>query len=64
MCEMCLQNPCHPRCPHAPDPPKYGECENCGVTIYDGDECYKIGECLFCISCVREGFITAEVSHE
>jgi hypothetical protein len=60
MCEYCNSSPHHPRCPNAPEPPIFAECEECGAEIYDGDEYYKIGKHIFCESCVQDGCTTAE----
>lgn len=38
MCEICRQNPCHPRCPNAPEPTPVYECEWCKEPILDGEE--------------------------
>lgn len=52
MCEVCRQNPCHPRCPNAPDPPSVFICAGCGRPIFDGDEYWEfLGE-QFCENCV------------
>ena len=61
MCSECLQTPCHPRCPNAPEQPIYAECDECGDTIYEGNECYEIGDHTFCVSCVENGYKIAEV---
>lgn len=52
-CEICLQNPHHPDCPHAPEPPKYGKCKHCGADIYENDEYYEIEDLKYCAECVR-----------
>ena len=33
MCEICMQTPCHPRCPNAHDP-VMGYCEKCHSPLY------------------------------
>ena len=37
MCEICGQNPCHPRCPNAPEPKEVHICSECLEGIYPGD---------------------------
>lgn len=64
MCDVCRTHPCHPRCPNAPEPPVYAECEACGAEIYDGDEYYEIDGRNYCESCVLNGYKTAEVDFE
>lgn len=61
MCEYCRQFPHDPRCPEAPTPPVFAECEDCGTEIYEGDEYYEIAGQNFCEACVRGGYRTAEV---
>lgn len=34
MCEICLQNPCHPRCPNAVRRVR-GTCDECGEELYE-----------------------------
>lgn len=38
MCSICLQNPCHPRCPNAVRRVR-GTCDECGEELYE-DEHY------------------------
>lgn len=38
MCSICLQNPCHPRCPNAVRRVR-GTCDECGEELYE-DEYY------------------------
>lgn len=39
MCEVCLQNPCHPKCPNYSYPINtYVRCDKCGEMIENGDE--------------------------
>lgn len=61
MCEICRHTPCDSRCPNAPLPPIFAECEACGYEIYDGDEYYEINGHKYCESCVRYSYKTAEV---
>lgn len=54
MCSVCLTNPCHPRCPNAPEPiPEY-ICTECEEGIYEGDEFFKIGKKTICKYCLDE----------
>ncbi len=39
MCEICLQNPCHPRCSNAIDRIR-GICDQCGEELYEGEYYY------------------------
>ena len=61
MCDICLQNPCHDNCPNAPYPPIFGECENCGAEIYDGDDYYEVEEKPYCEACMHSFWKTARV---
>lgn len=38
MCDLCLQNPCHPRCPNYRIPKAIHYCSICGNGILDGEE--------------------------
>ena len=42
MCEICGQNPCHPRCPNAPEPKEVHICSECLEGIYPGDRFYLV----------------------
>jgi hypothetical protein len=42
MCDVCLKNPCDPRCPNAPDPPTVYVCSGCGKDIVDGEDYWDI----------------------
>ena len=61
MCEICRKSICPSSCPNASEPEIYDYCEECGEEIYDGDECYKIGDHIFCEACVKGGYRIAEV---
>lgn len=39
MCEICLRNSCHPRCPNAVQKLR-GICEECGEELYEGEYYY------------------------
>ncbi len=38
MCEVCLQSPCHPRCPNYSSINTHVYCDKCGEMIEVGDE--------------------------
>lgn len=61
MCDICWTSPCNSRCPNAPAPQIFAECEACGAEIYDGDEYYEIDDHKYCEACVHGGYRTAEV---
>lgn len=52
MCQECLQQPCHPRCPNAPEPKVFTTCEICGSKIYEGDEFYQVSDIDVCEKCI------------
>ena len=54
MCDECLQFPCHPRCPNAPDPPAVYVCSGCGDDIHDGEDYWEIMGEQFCEKCIKE----------
>lgn len=54
MCSECLQSPCHPRCPNAPDPKPVETCYKCGDGIFPGDEYAKIDGVCYCESCLDD----------
>ncbi len=60
MCDICLQSPCHPRCPNAPEPPVVYECANCGGEIHEGEEAYRINGEEWCESCIEDCRHTVE----
>ena len=37
MCSICLQNPCHPRCPNAVRRVR-GTCDECGEELYEDED--------------------------
>ena len=53
MCSICLQIPCHPQCPNAPELEPILICADCSEGIYEGDEYYDVGDgygiCKGCI---------------
>jgi hypothetical protein len=61
MCSECLQTPCHPRCPNAPEPDAVYYCERCGKRIYDGDGYYDLCDEIWCEECVKDQYHIAEV---
>lgn len=52
MCDVCLSNPCHPRCPNAADPPAVFICSGCGDRILDGEDYYDVLNEQFCQNCI------------
>ena len=54
MCEQCLQTPCHPRCPNAPEPKSVFVCSGCNEKIYDGDSYWEILGEQFCANCIDD----------
>lgn len=66
MCDVCLQAPCHPRCPNAPEPdeiPVY-VCSGCGHDIVDGEDYWDILGEQFCENCIDKSRRTAEAIDE
>lgn len=54
MCAICLQSPCHPRCPNAePDKPVL-YCDQCKEPIYVEDDYYHIDFQNLCLDCFLE----------
>ena len=60
MCNICLQFPCHPRCPNAPDPPAVFVCSGCSKEIVDGEDYWDIMGEQWCEKCVDNARRTAE----
>ena len=58
MCQVCMQYPCHPRCPNAVQH-IVCYCEICDSEIYDGDEMYNIDGTKICERCVSDSKTTA-----
>lgn len=54
MCMICRQNPCHPRCPNAPEPEPIMRCIECGDGIYADDKSYDAGHGSICKECMDE----------
>ena len=48
MCAECGMNPCHPRCPNAPEPVPIYECVKCGYGILAGDKFWDSPEGKIC----------------
>ena len=46
MCAECGMNPCHPRCPNAPEPVPVHECVKCGYGILVGDKFWDPADAL------------------
>ncbi len=62
MCDVCRQNPCHPRCPYAPEPPVVHNCIHCKAAIREGDEYYNIDGEPWCEDCISNAHTYAERS--
>jgi hypothetical protein len=60
MCNICLRNPCHSRCPNAEEPRSVFICSGCGQTIYEGDEYVELMGEQWCESCVDNATHIAE----
>ena len=60
MCDICLQHPCHPRCPNAPEPASVTECICCGEKIYSGDGYYDVDGEPWCEDCMNKCYKFAE----
>ena len=55
MCSECHMNPCHPRCPNAPEPRAIYRCKYCGEPIIEGDEYVEIdGDYYHRDSCIED----------
>lgn len=53
MCEICGQNPCHSRCPNAPEPKEVHICSECLEGIYPGDRFYESCGSYVCEECFK-----------
>lgn len=60
MCQECLQFPCHPRCPNAPEPQVIHKCDNCGGEIHEGEYMYRFDIGIVCDECVGNSGTCAE----
>lgn len=60
MCDICLQSPCHPRCPNAPDPPGVYVCSGCSSIIRDGEDYWDIMGEQWCEGCIDDARKVAE----
>jgi hypothetical protein len=60
MCDICLQSPCHYRCPNAPDPPSVYICSGCGHEILDGEDYWDIMGEQWCEECIGKSKGVAE----
>lgn len=54
MCAECGMNPCHPRCPNAPEPVPVHECVKCGYGILAGDKFWDSPKGKICEECVDD----------
>lgn len=53
LCEICGQNPCHSRCPNAPEPKEVHICSECLEGIYPGDRFYESCGSYVCEECLK-----------
>lgn len=60
MCELCRQYPCDSRCPYA-EPAVAAVCCDCGRDIYEGEDCYIIGDFVICENCISNYKETAKL---
>lgn len=61
MCAECGMNPCHPRCPNAPEPVPVHECVKCGYGILAGDKFWDSPEGKICEEYERKTIDTWEL---
>lgn len=54
MCAVCMQMPCHPSCPNAPEPKPMFRCSKCGEGIFEGDKYFLDGNLEICEECMKE----------
>lgn len=54
MCSVCMSNPCHPRCPNAPEPEPVYTCDKCGYGIFAGDKFFDGPEGYICEECLDD----------
>ena len=56
MCDICIQHPCHPRCPNAREPIAKEICSICHECIYVGDD-YVVNDNNECahFECIEYG---------
>ena len=60
MCEICRKNPCHPRCPNAPDQQEVYVCSGCGKPILEGEDYWDIMGEQWCEDCIDDARRVAE----
>ena len=54
MCQYCRRSGYHAMgCPNAPDEPTFGECYSCGELFHTGDKQYRLGDKIYCDTCVE-----------
>ena len=54
MCCVCMSNPCHPRCPNAPEPKLVYICGRCGYGIFEGDKFFEGPDGYVCEECLED----------
>lgn len=59
-CDICLQYPCHPRCPNSPEPPAVFVCSGCGRDIHEGEDYVELCGEQWCERCIDDARRVAE----
>ena len=54
MCEICMKEPCDPRCPNAEEEKKVHICCECFKGIYAGEKCYEGSVGFICKECLDD----------
>lgn len=54
MCEICKQNPCHSRCPNAPELEPTYKCVKCHEGIFSGDRFLELNSGKICMDCLED----------
>ena len=60
MCALCLQTPCHPRCPNAPEREPIKTCVRCDEGILAGDKYFGSEDGSICEECM-DGMKASEI---
>ncbi len=54
ICEICLQSPCHPRCPNAKELEVKYTCIKCGYGIMEDEEYLASPDGPVCLECLED----------
>lgn len=54
MCSVCLQIPCNPRCPNAPEQKAVYHCAVCEEGIYHGQKYFETANGHICDECIKD----------